>query len=58
VTQDIQSLQKELDAARAEILSLRLRLANVTLLLAEEMTASGRLPKVEARPSATEARAT
>jgi hypothetical protein len=54
VTPDIEALQKELAAAKAEIQSLRLRLNNVTYILSEEMTASGRLPKLEFRPSTIE----
>jgi hypothetical protein len=43
---EIKALKKELEAAKIEIEMLNLRLANVTLLLKKEMTASGKLPKV------------
>jgi prefoldin subunit 5 len=49
VSNEIQLLQKELEAAQAEIQSLRLRLNNVTFILKEEMKASGTLPKLGLR---------
>ncbi len=47
--EEIQKLEKELAAAKVEIQTLRLRLDNLTFILSEEMTASGRLPKLELR---------
>jgi predicted RNase H-like nuclease (RuvC/YqgF family) len=44
---EIEALKKELEEAKAEIESLHLRLANVTLLLKKEMVESGKLPKPE-----------
>jgi hypothetical protein len=44
VTDDeIKALQRELAAAKAEIIQLRLSLDNVTLLLKTEMTETGKL---------------
>jgi hypothetical protein len=44
---EMEALKKELEKAKAEIESLRLRLANVTLLLKKEMVESGKLSKPE-----------
>jgi len=44
---EMEALKKELEEAKVEIESLRLRLANVTLLLKKEMVESGKLPKPE-----------
>ena len=41
---DVITLKKELAAALVEIENLRLRLANVTLMLKNEMRETGKLP--------------
>ena len=52
----LEVLQKELDEAKAESQSLRLRLSNVTYILKEEMTASGSLPNLSLRNKTIHAR--
>jgi hypothetical protein len=49
VPNEIEMLRKELAAANVEIENLRLRLSNVTYILKEEMTSSGRLPNLGLR---------
>ena len=44
---EIELLKKQLAEARAEIVELRLRLSNSSMLLRIEMTASGKLPKYD-----------
>lgn len=50
---EVEALKKELAAAKAEIEQLNLRLRNATLLLKQEMMATGKIPKLEARNSPT-----
>jgi hypothetical protein len=49
VSHETEALRHELRAAQAEIESLKLRLSNVMYLLKQEMTVSGKLPKLQSR---------
>jgi hypothetical protein len=46
VPDEMETINKELEAAKAEIQKLELELSNATLLLRQEMIATGKLPRV------------